>query len=307
MSETVPARRGDPARSGAFYAFSAFLLWGFAPLYFKALHPVPPVEILAHRVVWSIVLMAVLVAAMGRASAVLPEIADRRRLGTYVLTTLLVSANWLIYIWAVNAGHVVQSSLGYYINPLVNVVLGVLFLGERLSRRQGAAVALAAAGVAAMVAGAGTVPWISLALALSFGLYALIRKKAGIDPFVGLLVETALLGPFALGWLVWLGATGTGAFGAHGAGFDLLLAAAGAVTAVPLVLFNLGAQRLRLSTIGLMQYLSPTILLLLGTLLYGEAFTAYHAVAFGLIWTGLVVYSSDAFRARRAARAAAAE
>ncbi|HEV7369520.1 EamA family transporter RarD [Arenibaculum sp.] len=303
MSKALPSSTGTgPWRNttvtGLLYAFGAFFTWGLSPIYFKALVDVPATEIMAHRVVWSALLMIVVVLALRSRHAVAAAFATRRQLGFYAVTTLLVSTNWLLFIWAVNTGHMVQVSLGYYINPLVNVVLGVLFLHERLEGRQKLAVALAVLGVASLVAAAGTLPWISLTLALSFGFYALMRKKAGIDPLIGLLAETLMITPLAIGYLVWADLSGWGSFGSAGLGLDALLAAAGAVTAVPLILFMYGAQRLKLSTIGLMQYLAPTIQLLLGVALYGEAFTTAHALAFGFIWTGLAVYSSQAFRSR---------
>ncbi|WP_207476366.1 EamA family transporter RarD [Arenibaculum pallidiluteum] len=297
-----PDRSPDPAAAGLLYALTAFLCWGFVPIYFKALSPASPLEIVCHRTVWSVLFMAVVALALRRQGLVLRELRSPRRLAVYAVTAALISSNWLIYIWAIGQNMLVEASLGYYINPLVNVVLGVLFLGERLNRRQVSAVLLALAAVAVLVAGVGHMPWVALALAGSFGFYALVRKKAAVDPVGGLLVETAMASPFALGWLLWIGSQGQGAFGTHGLGLDLMLAGAGAVTALPLVLFNLGALRLRLSTIGLLQYLSPTIQLGLGTLAYGEPFTPTHAAAFLLIWAGLAVYSSDAVLGRRAAR-----
>jgi len=307
MSSTPASQRRDPAALGLIFALSAFLSWGAAPIYFKMLGDLSALEIVCHRTVWSVVFTAVVVLAVGRPTELLAQIRSPRRFGILVVTTFLISANWLTYIWAVGQERIVETSLGYYINPLVNVLLGVVFLGERLNARQTLAVGLALAGVLVLVAGVGGVPWIALWLAVSFGIYSLLRKTAGVDPIGGVLVEMVLVAPLALGWLVWLGAHGEGAFGTRGFGYDLLLAAAGVVTAAPLVLFNLGAQRMRLSTIGLLQYLSPTMQLLLGTLVYGEAFTLSHAAAFLLIWIGLAVYSSDAFRAHRLARAAAAE
>jgi chloramphenicol-sensitive protein RarD len=251
-------------------------------------------------VVWSVVLLLP-VALIARTPRQIREaVGGFKRLGVYLVTSLLISSNWLLYIWAVNADHIVDSSLGYYINPLVNVVLGIAFLGERLNRRQGLAIALACVGVGALVASLGQLPWLSLALPLQFGLYGLIRKKAGFDPLVGLLVETVLLAPAALGYLIWLGARGDSAFLNHGPGFAGLLAFAGIMTAVPLLLFLAGVKRLRLSTLGVIQYVSPTCQLLAGVLLYGEAFTHAHAVAFGFIWAGLALYSADAFLSLRA-------
>lgn len=307
MSSPAPitARAVDDRTAVGFAAaFGAFLFWGVAPLYFKAVGAAGPLEILSHRVLWTVVLLAGLIAALGKGRAVVAELGRPSRLGVYALTTVLVSANWLVYIYAILADQVLQASLGYFINPLVNVLLGVLFLSERLNRWRVAAVLLAAAGVAYQVVGYGAVPWISLALAFTFGFYALMRKKAGIDPFAGLLVETALLSPLALGYLVVLGAAGAGRFLVGDPVMDLLLVASGLVTGVPLVLFMIGAQRLTLSTIGLMQYLAPTIQFVLAIALFRESFTAAHLVTFACIWAGLALYSWDALRAYRGARAA---
>src|SRR5690349_8526617 len=288
QATAAPRRMGiDPTVSGVLYALGAFLTWGIAPLFFKALQPATPPEILSHRVVWSLLLMIGIVLVMRDPRAVIDAVSTRRRIGTYCVTTALVTTNWLIFIWSVNFNHIVEASLGYYINPLINVILGVLFLNERLNRNQTIAVGLATLAVLSLVVNLGTLPWVSLTLAVTFGFYALIRKKAGIDPLIGLLIETALLTPFALVYLLWLGAAGTGNFTLAAPGAAGLLAISGVVTALPLILFNFGAQRLKLSTIGLMQYLSPTIQLAIGVLLFGEVFTGAHAIAFGLIWAAL--------------------
>ena len=292
----------DPAVSGVLYALGAFLVWGVAPIFFKALQPATPVEILSHRVLWSLLLMIVLVLVMRDPRDVLTALSSVRRVGIFALTTCLVTTNWLLFIWAVNSDHIVQTSLGYYINPLVNVVLGVLFLGERLNAKQMLSVALAAVGVTSLVVSLGELPWVSLTLATTFGFYALIRKKAAIDPLVGLLIETAMLTPFAAIYLIWIGAAGTGVFTLDNPGLAALLAVSGVVTALPLIFFNFGAQRLTLSTMGLMQYISPTLQLAIGVLLFGEDFTPAHAIAFGLIWLALAIYSTDAFLMHRARR-----
>jgi chloramphenicol-sensitive protein RarD len=284
----------DPGVAGALNALGAFLVWGLSPIFFRMLQGVPAPEILAHRVVWSVILMAAIVLVLRRPGKVWDALAGWRRVGLYTVTTTLVSVNWLLFIWAVNNDHIVQASLGYYINPLVNVVLGVLFLGERLNKRQVMAVGLAAIGVFSLVVSSGLFPWISLTLASTFGVYALLRKKAQIDPLIGLFLETALLTPVAMLWLYF---AGTGAFGGEQ---RILLVLSGVITAAPLILFMYGAQRLKLSTIGLMQYLAPSLQLLIGVALYGEAFTAPHAVAFALIWLALGIYSVDALKQRRA-------
>ncbi len=293
----MPPNAPDERARGVAYAVSTYLAWGLLPLYFKALRGVPAVEVLAHRVAWSLVLLAALVAAR---SGVRALAACFRRVPLLAASAALIATNWLVYIWAVQSGRVLEASLGYFVNPLVNVLLGVAFLGERLSARQRAAVALAGAGVAALVVHAGTFPWISLVLAGSFGLYGLLRKRAAIDPVGGLLAETALLGPLAVGYLAWRAATGAGAFGSA-PGTTLLLAAAGPITALPLVAFGVAVHRLRLATMGLVQYLTPTGQFLLAVLLYREPFGPAHAVAFALIWCSLALYSWDAVARTRTA------
>ncbi|HET8539093.1 MAG TPA: EamA family transporter RarD [Anaeromyxobacter sp.] len=291
----------DERARGVAYAVTTYLAWGLLPLYFKALRAVPAVEVLAHRVVWSLLLLAAVVGARAGARGLA---APFRRVGPLAATTALIATNWLVYIWAVQSGRVLEASLGYFVNPLVNVLLGVAFLDEALSRRQRAAVALAGAGVAVLVVRAGTIPWISLVLAATFGLYGLLRKRAAIDPIGGLLAETALLAPPAIALLAWRAAAGAGAFGT-GAGTSLLLAAAGPITALPLVGFGLAVHRLRLSTMGLVQYLAPTGQFLLAVLLYREPFGPAHAAAFGLIWAALALYTTDAIARSRTERAGA--
>ena len=281
------------ALAGLAYALAAYLAWGVAPVYFKALRGVPPLEILAHRVVWSVVLLAGLVAVRRQLGALRRALGDRRRVALLAGTAALISVNWGIFIWAVDAGRLLEASLGYFVNPLVNVVLGVAFLRETLSRAQRAAVALAAAGVVVLVVRSGAFPWLSLALALSFGTYGLLRKRAAIDALGGLFVETALLAPVALAYLVVLAARREGAFGVSTSA-TWLLAAAGIVTALPLLWFGHGVKRLRLSTIGLVQYVAPTVQLLLAVLAYGEAFTRPRAVAFAFIWASLAIYTGEA-------------
>ncbi len=289
----------DERTRGLAYALAAYLSWGLLPLYFKALRPVPALEILAHRVLWSLALLAGLLAARGGWAAFRAPF-RRDKLPLLAVTTTLISVNWLVYIWAVQVGRVLEASLGYFVNPLVNVLLGVLFLGESLSGRQRAAVALAGVGVAVLVVRAGTFPWISLVLATSFGLYGLLRKRAAVDPVGGLLGETALLAPPALAYLALRAEAGTGAFGTN-PGVTVLLAAAGVITALPLVWFTLGIHRLRLSTMGLLQYVAPSGQFLLAVLLYREPFGPAHAAAFVFIWASLAIYSWDAWARTRAA------
>jgi chloramphenicol-sensitive protein RarD len=285
----------DPRARGLAATLAAYLIWGIAPLYFRALAGVPPLQILAHRVVWSVLVLALALSLVRRWAAVREAIATRRRLGALVASTALISFNWGLFIWAIDAGRLLEASLGYFVNPLVNVALGAIFLGERLTRRQLAAVGIAAAGVALLVVRLGALPWISLALALSFGFYALVRKRARIDALGGLLVETALLAPLALAFLVAEGAAGRGAFGGRPA-VTLLLSAAGVVTATPLVLFAIGVGRLKLSTMGLVQYVAPTCQFLIAVAVFREPFGAAQAGAFALIWASLALYTADALR-----------
>ncbi len=303
-------RHRMPSRTtvGLMSAFGAFLIWGIAPVYFKAVAGAGPLEIVAQRVVWTVVMLGLLVAATGRLALVVAAFRTVRALRVYVLTTALIGTNWLVFIYAVTHDHLLQASLGYFINPLVNVMLGVVFLKERLNRRQLAAVLLAAAGVGNLVVGYGAVPWVSLTLAFSFGFYALVRKGARTDPLAGLLIETMLLFPLSLGCIVWLAVSGQGSFWVGGWTMTLLLVAAGAVTSVPLILFLIGAERLPLSSLGLMQYLAPTLHFLLAVGVYGEIFTTAHLVTFCTIWLGLALYTSDAMAAyRRSRRAPASE
>ncbi|KAA0681987.1 EamA family transporter RarD [Roseomonas genomospecies 6] len=309
QNQTLSMPQGDgrnPATTGFAAALAAFLIWGLvAPVFFKQLGNVGAVEIVAHRVLWTVVLVGLWLVPTRGLSGIVRGVGSWRRLGVFVVTTALIGSNWTIFIWAVTNGHMIQSSLGYYINPIINVLLGMAFLQERLSKRQGVAVLIATAGVLSLVLSYGEVPWVALSLALTFGVYALVRKKAAIDPLIGLLVETALLVPPAIAYLLWLSAHGAGNFGVHGLGTDLLIILTGPVTAIPLVLFMVGAARLKLSTIGILQYIGPTGQLLLGVAVYGEAFTSSHLLAFGCIWVALALYSADALFTHRAARAEA--
>ena len=277
---------------GIAYAAAAYLLWGVFPIYFKALQHVAPLEILGHRIVWSLAVCAVLLLALRR----LQWLADLRRqprvLLWFVASSVLVAANWFVYIWAVNAGRVVDASLGYFINPLVNVLIGAAFLHERLRRAQWIAVGIAAAGVGWLTWQAGAVPWIGLVLALTFGVYGLLRKTAALGAIEGLSLETLLLTPVAAAYLLWLVQTGQSGFADGDTATRLLLAAAGPVTAVPLLLFAAGARRIPFSTLGLLQYLGPSLQLLIGVWLYHEPF-AERAPGYVLIWIALAVFSIE--------------
>ncbi len=282
--------------AGVAYAGSAFLIWGLSPIYWKALVAVPAFEILMHRMIWSFLFLTPLVLLQGQRHELARAITTRSTLAVLLVTTLLVGGNWFLFIWAINGGHILQTSLGYYINPLVNVLLGVIFLGERLRGLQSAALALAFAGVLYLTVSYGQFPWVSLALAFSFGFYALIRKVAPVSPLVGLTVETLLLSVPALAYLVYLDRMGAGAFLRAGGATSLLLAGAALVTGLPLLLFTHGTKRLHLTTIGFLQYIAPSCTFLLAILVYGEPLHTSQLATFLLICSALALYSWDAVR-----------
>jgi len=284
-------------------AFSAFSLWGFLPLYFYIIDDrIPVTGILVHRVIWAAILLALFTLLSGRTSRVLAVIGNRRMLLALSCSALLITINWGTFIWAVTHGHVLESSLGYYINPLLNILLGFCFLRERLRRMQCLAVGTATIGVLIMVIGYGQIPWISLILAGCFGAYGLIRKQVQVDSGTGLLIETSLQMPFAMLWLAWLYVEGSAGFLRLNASTDLLLVGCGVITLVPLILFASGARRLRLGTLGLIQYITPTLQLFTGVIILGEAFTSADAITFAFIWAGLFIYTSDALTYQRRAR-----
>ncbi|WP_287810327.1 EamA family transporter RarD [Pseudomonas sp.] len=281
-------------RRGYLLGLTAYICWGLFPLYFKAIEAVPAVEIIVSRVLWSALFGSLLLAAWKHPGWFRQLRDNPRRLAILAGSGTLIAANWLIYVWAVNNGRMVEASLGYYINPLVNVLLGMLVLGERLRRLQWLAVGLAAVGVAQQIWQVGSVPWVSLALALTFGFYGLIRKQAPVAALPGLVVETWLLVPLALIWLAFNP-------GANSAQPDfwlttdgLWLLAAGPITLVPLVSFNAAARHLPYTTLGFLQYLAPTLVLLLAVFKYHEPLSANALVAFAFIWAGLLIYSIDA-------------
>jgi chloramphenicol-sensitive protein RarD len=293
-------------RAGLLLGLGAYMMWGVLPLYFKAIHDVLPSEIVAHRILWSLIFLAALATLLRRWPGIAAALRSPKVLATLALTATLIAVNWLVYIWAVLNGHVLAGSLGYYLNPLVNVLLGVVLLKERLTRPQAAAVLLAAAGVAVLALGAGDGLWISLTRAASFALYGFLRKVAPVESLEGLSVETALLAPLALGYALWLGGEGRSGFG-NDTSTDILLILAGGVTAIPLLLFTAAAKRLPYSTLGFLQYIAPSIQFLLAVLVFGERFTLAHALCFGAIWTALVVFAIEGVRAgRRSARERAA-
>lgn len=280
-------------RTGIFSAALAFLLWGLFPLYFHALREVPSLQILAHRMFWSLAFLLI-VLALRRQWRWLGQVRQPRVFWSFAASALLLSGNWLLYIWSVNHGHVIEASLGYFINPLVNIMFGYLLLKERLRRVQWAAIALAALGVAWLTWQAGSVPWIALFLAASFGAYGLLRKTATLGALEGLSFETMILFPLAACYIAWLTLQGENAFLNTGSDTTRwLLIASGPITAIPLLLFASGARQIPLSILGLLQYLGPTIQLLLGVLLFKEAFTSERLVGFALIWAALGLYAGE--------------
>jgi chloramphenicol-sensitive protein RarD len=286
----------------------AWTLWGFFPLYWPLLEPAGAVEILAHRVVWSVVIVAVVIVATGKGRSLRATVADRRKLLLLAVASVLITVNWGTYIWGVNNHHVVESSLGYFINPLVSVLLGVLVLGERLRRLQWAALALAAVAVLALTVEYGRPPWVSLVLAFSFGTYGLVKKKADAGAVESLVVETLVVSPVAVGYLVLLTATGASSFGGHGPGHVVLMMGTGLVTVIPLLCFGGAATRIPLSTLGLMQYLTPTTQFILGLTVFGEPMPPMRWAGFGLIWLALVLFTIETLRHHRhQLRAAPAE
>lgn len=292
-------------RSGIIYAALAFFCWGLFPIYFHALGEVPPLQILAHRMLWSLAFLLILL-LLRRDWKWLQVVRQPRVFFSFVLSALLLSANWLVYIWSVMNHHVIEASLGYFINPLVNIVLGYLILKERMRPLQWAAIGVAALGVCWLTWQAGTVPWIALFLALSFGGYGLLRKTAALGPLEGLSFETIVLFPLAAGYVIWLTVQGQNVFiNTASDSTRWLLIMAGPLTAIPLLLFATGARKIPLSILGLLQYLSPTLQFLLGVWLFKEAFSADRLVGFVLIWSALALFAGEGLLRRQPAAAKA--
>ncbi|MCX6951952.1 MAG: EamA family transporter RarD [Verrucomicrobia bacterium] len=296
-SSTTPTTAS--AQAGALAAGICYFAWGLVPLYWKQLAGINPVELIAHRHVWSLVIVLLLVASQGTFGEVRAALRTPRSVGLNLLSASLLTANWLIYVWGVNTGHVIECSLGYFLVPLANVALGRFVLHEHLRRLQWFAIACAAAGVALMVAQLAHPPWIALALAGTWSAYGLLRKKSPLGSLIGLTVETLLLAPLAVGFLLWQHHTGEGALGRVDATTHVLVLSAGVITAIPLLLFAFGARRIRLSTMGLLQYLAPTVQFALGLWVYHEPFSRERLTGFALIWTGLALYTADNLWAQR--------
>jgi len=292
-------------RRGFLFGCAAYLTWGVFPLYWPLLEPAGALEILAHRIVWSLVFVGLLIWALSRSAQLRAVVRDRRRLGFIGVGAIVVAVNWGTYIWGVNNGHVVETSLGYFVNPLVTVRLGVLVLGERLRPVQWVAIAVGTLAVLELTVDYGRPPWIALVLAFSFGTYGLMKKKAGVGTVEGLTIETAILVPLALVYLGLTQAGGTAAFGHQGWAHLALLIGTGLVTAVPLLLFGAAATRVPLTTLGLLQYLAPIMQLGIGLLVFGEEMTPARWVGFGLVWLALAILTTESWVSRRRRQAAA--
>ena len=298
---TAPTTDGD-SLPGFLFALGAYLLWGFLPLYMKALAHIPATEVIAHRVLWSVPIAGLVLIATRRTADLRRALATPRMIAMAAITAGIISLNWGIYVWAIGAGHALDAALGYYINPIFSIFLGAVLLRERLMRAQWMAIALAVLAVVILTVEAGRLPLISLALTLSWGGYAFFKKMLPIGPNQGFMLEVLLLTPLALGYVLWLGHEGTGHFLA-GSAFDTwMLLGCGAVTAIPLILYANGAKRLTLSTIAIMQYIAPTMIFLAAVFVFGEEFDRIRAITFALIWAALVMYTAALLsRGRRSA------
>lgn len=296
MSKT-PAHP-DAAR-GALAATSSFLIWGVVPVYWKQMQGVSAFELIAHRIAWSLLFLLGVLWWQKNLRTLRPAFTASRTFSLNLLSSVLLAVNWTVYIWAVNSGHVIESSLGYFLVPLVNVALGSALLHERLRPPQWIAIGCAAAGVGVLLTRAGQVPWIAITLAVTWAGYGLLKKRSSLGSIAGLTVETVLLFPLAAGLLLWWHHTGEGAIGRVDLRLHLYILSVGVVTSIPLLLFAYGAQRIRLATLGLLQYLAPSVQFLIGWLWYREPFDAARLQAFGLIWCGLALYSADAFWTQR--------
>ena len=287
------------SRRGLIFGALAYVLWGTFPLYWTLLEPSGAIEILAHRIVWSLLTMALILVLTRRVGQFTALVRDRRKLLLITGAAVVISLNWGGYIWGVNNGRVVETSLGYFINPLVTVLMGVLVLGEPLRRLQWIALGIALVAVAVLTFDYGRPPWVALLLAFSFGTYGLLKKQAGVGAVESITLETIVLAPVAAAYIAWLVATGHSSFGNHGAGHALLLTTPGVITAVPLMLFGAAAIRVSMVSLGLLQYLAPTIQFALGLLVFHEAMPASRWIGFGLVWVALVIFTVEALNHRR--------
>ncbi len=286
-------------KKGILYGIGAYLLWGIFPIYWKWLHTVPAIQVISHRIIWSFVLLALILFVTRQWKAFRSAAFSRRVVLIYLASAILLSINWLTYVWAVNAGFVIETSLGYFINPLISVLLGVIFLREKLRTWQWVPIGLAAIGVVYVAVSYGQFPWIALTLAFSFGIYGLVKKVAPLGSLYGLTLETGLLFLPAVGFLVYMQSIGQGAFLQGGFIKDMLMIGAGVVTTIPLLLFASAAQLIPLSTVGVLQYITPTMMFLLGVLAYHEPFNRSHLIGFCIVWLALILFWGEGWLASR--------
>ena len=289
-------------QNGIGYALGAYVLWGLFPIYWKWLHQVSPLQVIGHRIGWSFILLMIVILVSGQWTKFRSTL-TRRVLGIYLIAGILLSLNWLIYVWGVNNEHVVESSLGYFINPLLSVLLGLIFLKERLRPMQWVPVALAASGVIYLTWTYGSLPWIALSLAFTFGFYGLVKKLSPLGSLYGLTLETGLVFLPALGYLIFVEANGQGAFGHIGVVPDLLMIGTGVVTTIPLLMFASAAKRIPLTMVGIMQYIAPTLQFLIGVLIYKEPFSSTSLIGFSMVWIALIVFWVESVYAHREKKA----
>jgi chloramphenicol-sensitive protein RarD len=287
---------------GILYGIGAYVLWGFFPIYWKLLHVVSPLQVIGHRISWSFILLLAYIVLMGQWQVFRASAMNWRTIGVYSIAGVLLSLNWLIYVWGVNQGFIVETSLGYFINPLLSVLLGVIFLRERLRPLQWVPVGIAAVGVIYLTFAYGRLPWIALSLAFTFGFYGFVKKLSPLGSLYGLTLETGLVFPVALAYLAVVGVNGTGAFMHDGTLVDFLLIGAGLVTIVPLLMFASAAKQIPLSIVGLLQYIAPTIQFLIGVFVYKEAFDRAHFIGFSIVWVALIIFAVESYSANRMSR-----
>lgn len=305
-TKPAPSAYDEDTPRGFAFALTAYILWGFLPIYMKAVGHIPALEVVAHRVIWSVPIAAVVLIWLGRTQDIRAAFRSPRTMGMALITAALITVNWLIYVWSVGAGRAVETALGYYINPLFSVLLGAVLLRESLDGRQKTAIALAVVAVGLLAWESGGLPWVSIGLAVSWGFYAYFKKSLPVGPNQGFFLEVLILTVPAIGYIAYVEANGTGHFGSTGMTDIWLLLGCGLVTAVPLMIYANGAKLLRLSTIGIMQYIAPTMIFFIAVFIFKEPFGPYKLAAFVLIWIALVIYTSSLLRSRKARRAVAA-
>jgi chloramphenicol-sensitive protein RarD len=286
-------------KKGLLYGIGAYALWGFFPIYWKILHDVPALQVIGHRIGWSFVLLLAYIVARGQWQAFRASAMNWRTIGIYSIAAVLLSFNWLIYVWGVNAGFIVETSLGYFINPLLSVLLGVVFLRERLRPWQWVPVGIAAIGVGYLTFVYGRLPWIALSLAFTFGFYGFVKKLSPLGSLHGLTLETGIVFPVAVIYLVFVGLNGTGAFFHDGARIDAFLIGSGLVTTIPLLMFASAAKQIPLSIVGLLQYIAPTIQFLIGVFIYKEPFDQAHFIGFSIVWVALIIFAAESYMSNR--------